>query len=83
MQRGIFFTKRDMDNSYSIQIQGRGFTMAKIIIRTHDGKEQNRPENILIKRNGQNEEFYKMLEEVWQNMHNNVTNMEDVYENKH
>ena len=48
-----------------------------------DGKEQNRPENILIKRNGQNEEFYKMLEEVWQNMHNNVTNMEDVYENKH
>ena len=57
--------------------------MAKIKIRTHDGKEQNRPENILIKRNGQNEEFYKMLEKVWQNMHNNVTNMEDVYENKH
>ena len=37
--------------------------MAKIIIRTHDGKEQNRPENILIKRNGQSESFYRMLEE--------------------
>ena len=57
--------------------------MVRIIMKNPDGVCCGRPEDIFIKRNGQNEEFYKMLEEVWQNMHNNVTNMEDVYENKH